>query len=455
MEAILRHKTIGAVAVAAAVSLSLGACSSAGSSSSTTKTKDGSTSSANSHGDGGLATDGAGKTITIWMQSDAQGWPDVIKETNKRFTAQTGAKVKIEWQNWSNYTTKMDSMFAGSSGIPDVIEMGNTQTASYMAAGALKDLSSDKSKFTNSDSWQKGLADTASYDGKLYAVPYYGGVRVVIYRKDLWSKAGVTSPPTTLHELFSDLGKVKKANASDSKFSAFYMPGQYWYAAMTFVHGAGGTIATQDGGKWTAQLGSQKAQHGLQNWKKLATEYSTGGATKNEADQDQVMAKGHVAAIFGSGWEVGGVTDKKTGNPKLAKDLATFPMPSSTAGKAMPSFFGGSDLAIPAKASNAALGEKWISLYTDNKSQTELAKYAIPNTTSLLTAYEQGSAANKAAGEAAAQTWVTPTSPNWANVESANILQNMLENIATGKQSISTATKAADKQIDKTLNASS
>jgi N,N'-diacetylchitobiose transport system substrate-binding protein len=401
-----------------------------------------------------LATNGKGKTITVWLQGDAKGWQNVVDSTNRRFTAATGAKVNIQWQNWQNYTTKLDSMFAGSTNIPDVVEFGNTQTASYMAAGALADLSGVKQQFANSSTWQKGLADTANYDGKLYAVPYYGGVRVVIYRKDVWSKAGVTTPPGTIDELFSDLDKIKAANSSDKSFSAFYMPGQYWYAAMSFVHAAGGTIATQKDGKWVAALDSPQAQQGLETWKRLATQYSVGGATVNEANQDAVMAKGHVATIFGAGWELGVVADPKTGDPKLKDQLATFAMPGTSAGSYMPSFFGGSDLAVPQKSKNAGLGAKWIQLFTDDQSQKALAKFAIPNSTSLLATYKAQGDANTASGQAASQTWVTPTSPNWANVESSNILQNMLQDIATGKSSIADATKAADAKIDSTLNAS-
>src|SRR5699024_11105496 len=104
-----------------------------------------------------------------------------------------------------------------------------------------------------------------------------------------------------------------------------------------------------------------------------------------------------------------------------------------------PSFLGGSDLAVPEKASNPGLGAEWIKLFTDNTSDTALAKFAIPNTTSLLSVYEQQSEANKSAGEAAKDTWFVPNTPNWANVESKGILQNMLESIATGKASLADA----------------
>ena len=439
----MNRRFASAVVLAATLAMALSACSS-------------SKKAASSKDDSVLSMDGKGKTITVWLQSDAQkGWPDVVNQATQRFEAATGAKVNVQWQQWSNYTTKLDSTFAGSTAIPDVVELGNTQTASYIAGGAFANLSSAKSQFENSASWLQGLADSGtSPDGKLEAVPYYAGSRVVIYRTDLFSKAGITSAPSTLDELTADLDKVKAANASDKAFSAFYMPGKYWYAAMSFVYGAGGKIAEQQGGKWVGTLESSQAQQGLAAWQKLTT-YSVGGATKDESDQDAIMAQGHTGAILGNGWEVGAVTDPKTGKPALAKDLATFPLPGATSDQYTPSFLGGSDLAVPAKAANPGLGAAWIKYYTDTTSQTALAKFAIPNTTSLLGVYEAAGDANKSTGEAAKNTWFVPNTPNWANVESNNILQNMLESIATGKSSIADAAKAADSQIASTLNAGS
>jgi N,N'-diacetylchitobiose transport system substrate-binding protein len=440
MEAGVKRSLASAVVVASAVALTATACSSSG---------------GGGGGDSALSTDGKGKTITVWLQSDAQnGWPDVVKQANQRFTQATGAQVKIEWQQWSNYTTKLDSTFAGSTAIPDAVELGNTQTSSYIAAGAFADLTASKKDFENSGTWLQGLEESGtSPDGKLMAVPYYAGSRVVIYRKDLWDKAGVTTPPKTLDELYADLDKIKAANSGDPNFSAFYMAGKNWYAAMSFVYGAGGKIATHSGGSWTGGLESSEAQQGLQNWQKLTT-YSVGGATKDEADQDSIMAQGHVAAILGNGWEVGAVTAPDTGNPKLADVLSTFPMPGTSAGNYTPSFLGGSDLAVPDKAANKGLGAEWIKIFTDTQSQTMLAKFAIPNTTSLLNVYEQQGQANQSTGEAAKNTWFVPNTPNWANVEAGNVLQNALESIATNKSSVADAAKSADTQIAKILNAS-
>jgi N,N'-diacetylchitobiose transport system substrate-binding protein len=435
----LKRTVASAIVLAAAVAVSAGACG-------------GSSKSSNA---GAIGTDGKGKTIKVWLQSDAQkGWPAVVDQANARFEKATGAKVQMEWQQWSNYTTKLDSTFAGSTGVPDVVELGNTQTASYIAAGAFRDLTSAKASFQNSGTWLKGLElSGTSPEGKLQAVPYYAGSRVVIYRKDMWDAAGVTSAPKTLDELYADLDKVKAKHTKDPSFSAFYMPGKNWYAAMSFVYGAGGSIATQSASTWTGTLASSQSQQGLAAWQKLATKYSKGGATKDESDQDSIMAQGHVSAILGNGWEVGAVTDPKTGNPKLAPSLSTFPLPGTAAGQYTPSFLGGSDLAVPDRAPNGSLGAEWIKVFTDTVSQTALAKFAIPNTTSLLSVYEGQAQANQSTGEAAKNTWFVPNTPNWANVESNNILQNALESIATGKSSVSDAAAGADKQIASTLNA--
>src|SRR5262249_34740647 len=104
MEAGVKRSIASAVVIAAAVALTATACGSSG----------------NSSAGGGSApsTDGKGKTLKVWLMTDAQnGWPDVVKQANKRFEQETGAKVKMQWQEWSNYTTKLDSTFAGSTAI--------------------------------------------------------------------------------------------------------------------------------------------------------------------------------------------------------------------------------------------------------------------------------------------------------------------------------------------------
>ncbi|HEU5334054.1 MAG TPA: extracellular solute-binding protein [Actinocrinis sp.] len=431
-----------AAAAVAAVALGAAACSS----SSNTSSGSGSNAPASL-----LSTAGAGKTITVWIMSDAQkGWPAVVSAANSQFTAATGAKVNVVYQNWTGYIAKYTSALAGSTGVPDVIEIGDTDTTTFAATGALEDITGAKGQFENSGTWLSGLEQSSTYNGKLYAVPYYAGDRIVIYRKDLWTAAGITGTPTTFADLTADLDKLNAKYGSNANFSAMLTPGEDWYTAMSFVYGAGGNIATQSGGKWTGNLESAQAQKGLANWASLATKYSKGVTTVNEANQDALAAVGsNVGSIYGAGWEAGSITSA-TGSSVTADKLGYFQMPESAA------FAGGSDLAVPTKAANAGLGAEWIKFYTSNAQMTSLAKAgAIPNTTSLLSTFESGGDADAAMGPAVQNgSWVTPASTNWGQVEAQHVLENMLQSIATGKSTTAAAAASADQQLNQILNAS-
>ncbi len=385
--------------------------------------------------------------LTVWLQNDAQtGWPTEVAAATTAFNATyPNVKVDVQYQTWADHLTKLDATLAATP--PDVAELGNTETTKYMADGALADLTADKGKFDNSSTWVQGLADSVVYNGKLYGVPYYAGARGIIYSTAAFTKAGITAPPTTLTELQADGDKLKAVIPATQ--SAFYWPGKEWYGAMSFVYGYGGNIATSSGGKWTANLESMNAQAGLTELKSLYSDLSKAPADIDETTQDSVMSQGKAAMIYGNGWEEGSVNDPKVGNPALKIDA--FPMPGKVAGTPLPTFLGGSDLVIPAASKNVKWAEAWINDFTGQAGMTALVNGAkvIPNTTSLLSLLGTSPFA-----AAAQNSWFVPTAKNWADVESQNVLQNMLSSILSGKQSIPAATKAADTQIDSILNGS-
>lgn len=400
------------------------------------------------------SVDGAGKTIKVWLMIDAQsGWPEVVKQANERFTQATGANVQVDYQQWTDHLTKVDTTLAGTD-VPDVIELGNTEMPKYVFNGAFAPL--DKSQFENSAQWLTGLSAPCELDGKTYCVPYYAGARVLIYRTDLFEKAGLTAPKT-YDDVLAAAKALKEKNGADKQFSAFLMPGKYWYAAMAWVYGSGGVIAKKDGDKWVGALSEPAAQQGLTKWAELARTYSTGDPTKDESDQDPVFAQGKTAMMYGNGWELGAVQEQ----PKDPNDPASAKVKTAVNGKVaaaplpgIPSFLGGSDVAVTAKSPNPDLAAKWAQIFTDTRSQEALiAKGVLPNATTLLdkAAAVKGS---EAAAQAAKETWFVPMAPKWSDVESANVLQNMLVGIATGKSSVADATKAADAKINEILNAS-
>ena len=157
--------------------------------------------------------------------------------------------VKVELQQWNNITTKLDAAFAGSSP-PDVVELGNTLVSKYAAAGALQDLTGSRGEFENNQAWLQSLTESCTMDGKLVSRPYLAGSRAVIYRKSMFAKAGITETPASLEELQAAAEKLMSTFGDSKRFSAFYFPGKYWYAALPFVWDHGGDVATQDGGQW-------------------------------------------------------------------------------------------------------------------------------------------------------------------------------------------------------------
>src|SRR5881397_2248612 len=147
--------------------------------------------------------------LTVWLQVDAQsGWPDVVAAANQQFQKDhPGWTVDVQYQNWGDHLQKFDATLAGGN-TPDVIEMGNTEMVKYMAAGAFADLTSMKSTFANSATWLKGLAAPGTYGGHLYGVPYYAGSRVVTYRTDAYTKAGIKKLPSSLAEFTAAAQKL-------------------------------------------------------------------------------------------------------------------------------------------------------------------------------------------------------------------------------------------------------
>jgi len=381
-------------------------------------------------------------SITVWLQVDAQsGWPNVVSAANAAFKAKhPGVDVNVQYQTWGTHLARFDATLAGGNA-PDVIEMGNTEMTKYMAAGAFQDLSASKSSFDNSGTWLAGLAASGRYNGKLYGVPYYAGSRVVTYRTDLFRQAGIRGAPKSLAEFTAD-GKKLLAKFGKKGFSAVYLAGTDWYTAMGFVYDYGGRIATQVSGKWKGTLDSPQAVAGLTAYKNFFLAASRATKTGDEAHPQpySVYAEGLAGSIIGPGWFSCCVGDK------YKASTAQFVMPSHVAGKPMPTFLGGSDLAVPVGA-NKALAVDWIAAFTSTSAEKALqAAGNIPNTTSLLNTAKVGE-------RAALRSWFVPAAKNWVNVENGNILRTMLAQILTGKLSVKQAAAAASDNITYTLNA--
>jgi N,N'-diacetylchitobiose transport system substrate-binding protein len=396
----------------------------------------------------------ASNSITVWLMEDARdNWGDVVNSATNTFkAAHPGVDVNVQYQTWGSILTKFDAALAGNNA-PDVIELGNSQTSKYMAAGAFRQIV--PRNYPNGTAWLPGLKASCTYRGKTYCVPYYAGARAVIYRKDYYRAAGIRTTPKTMDQFQAAGLKLMRHYRNQQGFSALYFPGKYWYAGLAFVYDYGGAIARFKNGRWVGTLDSPQAIRGLNRWKTIARALSKASRTGDENNPEQaiVFSKGRVASFIGNGWEWPHALNSKTGNPSLAGVMGAYPMPSHIKGKFLPTFLGGSDLGIPRSSQNVSLAAAWIKAFTSTASMQRLATVGkvIPNTTRLAAIHARNPQLAPFAN-AAKYSWFVPTSPNWAKVESANVLQNMLVSILTGRSSVQSAGRNASRQITQILN---
>lgn len=405
-------------------------------------------------GSGGAATSSstAGTTLTVWLM-DGDLSDKAVAAIDTEFTHQTGARVDVQIQQWDNINTKLSTALAQDNP-PDVLDIGNTDVPLYAATGALADLTTHRTALSRGQNWLPGLVGPATVAGKLYAAPLFAGNRAVIYNKQIWARAGVTTPPTSFAELTSDLDRVKAANPAPD-FSAFYLPGEYWYGAVQFVWDAGGQIATESGHTWRGALDSPAAQQGLADWKSFQNTYSVPASrdTDNKTpDQAALFAGGKAATILDSS-----INTIVKDNPAIAGQIGTFPFPSRTPGRTQPVFLGGSDLAIAANSRHQDLALAYLSAATDPTVQRDdivgIDGWTPVSTQLIDSSASQLSPTSAAFLTAAKDSVATPATPGWATIEGDKSINDFFGSIATGRTPPAAAAATFDQHLDQALNA--
>jgi N,N'-diacetylchitobiose transport system substrate-binding protein len=135
----------------------------------------------------------------------------------------------------------------------------------------------------------------------------------------------------------------------------------------------------------------------------------------------------------------------------MEPNIGVFALPGSEAGTTAPVFLGGSVLAIPTNSKNQDLAYDLLKILASPGYQQRMAEAGlIPALKSELDAVS-GSEAAVAQAEAAENSRFVPTSEKWSGVEAANVLPDMLVQIAQGTP-IPEAAAQADAAIEAALN---
>ncbi|MFF3941816.1 extracellular solute-binding protein [Streptomyces phaeofaciens] len=386
-------------------------------------------------GSSGDSADGT-TTIDVWLMRDSVSAQFQQEFVDGFEAAHPDIKVKVQIQEWDGIGEKVTAALA-SNDAPDVIETGNTQVAQFAQSGGLLDLT-DKVDELGGKDWLRGLAEPGAYEGKQYGIPYYAANRVVIYRTDLFRKAGIDADSIKTRDQW--ITATKKLNTGGTQ--GIYLPGQMWYALAGFIWDEGGDLATRSGDDWKGTLDTPEALRGMDFYKELQA-LGKGPRDSDEAEppQAEVMAAGQVAQIIST---PGGAKVVAESNPELKDRLGFFPVPGKTAAKPGSVFIGGSDLVVPAASGKQDAALTFIGELTGDTWQRKLAVAMsyVPNRTTLADAVasDPGTAA-MAAGAAVGRA--TPNTPGWAAVEAKNPLKDYMTAVLTGADARSEATDAS------------
>ena len=386
--------------------------------------------------------------IRVWLNGadTPQAARDWLKQT---FEEQNpGSTLTIEEQQWEGLVEKLTTSLSSESETPDVVEIGNTQAPTFTSAGAFSDLTGDLATL-GGDDLLKGFVDGATVDGATYAVPYYAGSKYVFYRKDLFEKAHLMVP-TTMDEFVQTAIALKQATPKPANFSGFWLPGQDWRNGVAFLWDAGGDLAVDDSGQWTADLSSPESVAGLETVQSLFEQASGAAKDGNEADPQTPFCNNEVGMMSTPGWVMGLLNDPDTGCPEMADKVGVFALPGSD-GSPAPVLLGGSDIAISAKSANQDLARKALALMLSDDYQTILAENGLtPAKTSLASKLGNDEFA-QATIAAASNAKLTPAAPGWATIEGSRVLEDLFVDIAKGGDVAALAAEA-DAKLNEQLN---
>lgn len=288
------------------------------------------------------------KKVTIWLMKDS-ATADFLDRFKKSYEEEhSSIELEFKIQEWGGIGPKVLDALSGKD-TPDVIEVGNTQVATYAQTGNLRDLTLESMRDLGSEDWIPGLAEPGSIGGVQYGIPWYAANRVVIYNTDLFEEAGIKTPPKTRDEWIEDTEKLNRDGNQ-----GMYLPGQNWYVLSGFIWDEGGELASDKEGDWRGELDTPAALRGMDFYSRLqALGDGPKDADEEKPPQTDVFAKGNVAQIISTPSSVPLI---EKANPELKGKLGFFPIPGKTAKAPGSVFTGGSDLIIPQKADQRSAG---------------------------------------------------------------------------------------------------
>jgi multiple sugar transport system substrate-binding protein len=191
---------------------------------------------------------GGDKSITFWTAEDLAERVAAIKTIADRFQQKTGISVKVVGIAEDQLASQIQSASAGGT-LPDVMGALSLGFVHNLAADDLVDQDATNQVIDNlgRDTFSERALSLVDKDGKPVAVPSDSWTQLLVYRKDLFQKAGL-QVPDTFDKILAAATKLKQAGQNGivaaTKANDSFTQQTFEYFAL-----ANGCQLTDDSGK--------------------------------------------------------------------------------------------------------------------------------------------------------------------------------------------------------------
>lgn len=385
----------------------------------------------------------ADKTITYWASNQAptlQEDEKTLKPELAKFTEQTGIEVELQVIGWNDLLNRIMSAVA-SGDAPDVVNIGNTWSASLQATGAFVELDeANMQKVGGAEKFLETSMSSTGAEGKTpTSVPLYGLAYGLFYNEQAFADAGVEEPPKTWEE-FRRVAK-KLTDPAEDRYGLTMAGASYTENAhFAFILGKQQGSDFFDGEK--ATFTAPGNVRGVQQYidflaeDEIATPSSAEHATTNDALAD--FTSGEAAMILAQNNTATGI--KANGMKASEYGVAPMPMPAELppGGQRINSHVAGINIAA-FKGENEDEALQLINFLTSKDQQVTLNEQfgALPVTKEAAKAPEFQTPRNKVFVDVLANTSAPmPMIPNESQFETTvgNGMKDLIASAATGDE---------------------
>ena len=190
----------------------------------------------------------------------------IMQKLSSKWEEQTGNKINWNVLEENVLRQRLTTDIATKGGQYDVMTIGAYETPIWAKQGWLLKLDDLGADYDYGDLLAPVKAGL-SYDGTLYAVPFYAESSMTWYRKDLFEKAGLTMPDQPTYDQIRQFAD-KLTDRSKNQYGICLRGKPGWGENMAFL----GTLVNSYGGAWFDM--KWKPLIDSDPWKKAITYYN-------------------------------------------------------------------------------------------------------------------------------------------------------------------------------------